>query len=105
MSLLENNETLILIKSLGATETDIDETVLVSRFEEIVRVDSFDTLVSHGEQGPRGVPGLKGDKGDTGSSASISTDPNNMTVLGGDGGIYTPDLVADPVAYYILAKS
>ena len=108
MSTLESNETLILAKTLSNTASDIDETVLVSRFEEIIRVDAFDSLVSHGEQGPQGIPGTKGDKGDkgdAGSSASLSTDPHNMTVLGGDGGIYTPDVVADPVAYYILAKS
>jgi len=35
----------------------------------------------------------------------ISTDEGNALTKGTDQGLYVPDLVADPVAYYILAKS
>ena len=39
-----------------------------------------------------------------GGGAGVSADADNRTTLGGDGGIYTPDLIVDPLAYYILAK-
>lgn len=34
-----------------------------------------------------------------------STDPDNRSTLGSDGGIYTPEIAVDPLAYYILAKA
>lgn len=49
-----------------------------------------------GPQGAQGAPGL---------AAFASADPNNRTVVGTDGGLYTPDITADPLAYYILAKA
>jgi hypothetical protein len=50
-------------------------------------------VISEGAQGPAGP------------SAFVSADPNNRTVTGTDGGFFTPDIVADPLAYYILAKA
>ena len=44
-------------------------------------------------------------QGPPGPTAFVSTDPDNRTVLGTDGGFYTPDIAADPLAYYILAKA
>lgn len=44
-------------------------------------------------------------KGEPGSAASISTDPDNRLTTGTDGGQFVPELTADPLAYYILAKS
>lgn len=38
-------------------------------------------------------------------AAPISADPGNRTTTGSDGGIYTPEIVADPLAYYILARA
>lgn len=70
------------------------EIVLVTRKgEEIVFQDVVTGMVTFAEQGPAR------------SAAFISTDPDNMTREGTDGGLYTPDLVADPLAYYILAKA
>lgn len=40
-----------------------------------------------------------------GALASISTDANNRTTRGSDGGLFTPDITSDPLAYYILAKA
>ena len=41
-----------------------------------------------------------------GGGANISADPGNRAVAGVDGGVYVrDDLVPDPLAYYILAKS
>jgi len=72
-----------------------EETVLVSLARDVVFVEEEDSsLVVYAEQGPRGIPGIKGDKGDkgdAGTSASLSTDPNNLSVIGSDGGIYTPE--------------
>lgn len=41
----------------------------------------------------------------TNYSVKASFDPDNRSRLGSDGGIYTPELTADPLAYYILAKA
>lgn len=49
-----------------------------------------------GPQGPRGLPG---------PAAFVSADPGNRTTTGADGGLYTPEIQADPLAYYILAKA
>ena len=43
-------------------------------------------------------------KGQDGVS-SISADPDNRAVLGTDNGVFVPEYIGDPVAYYILAKS
>lgn len=51
------------------------------------------------------LPFLKGDKGDTGDAAALSTDEGNRATLGSDSKVFVPDLVSDPLAYYILAKS
>ena len=45
--------------------------------------------------------GLQGPPG----NAAISTDPDNRLVRGLDAGLLVPELVADPLAYYILAKA
>lgn len=41
----------------------------------------------------------------TNYSVKASLDQDNRSRLGSDGGIYTPELAADPLAYYILAKA
>ena len=83
------------------------DTIIVQRPDEVEFIDNDSFLISHGEQGPRGVPGqsIKGDPGPPGPAAFVSADPDNRTKEGTDGGLYTPDLVVDPLAYYILAKS
>lgn len=51
------------------------------------------------DAGPVGAPGKDG-------QTNISADTPNRLSLGSDGGLYVPDdLVPDPLAYYILAKS
>jgi hypothetical protein len=47
----------------------------------------------------------RGPKGDSGAVASISTDPDNRLTTGSDDGLFVPELAADPLAYYILAKT
>ena len=37
--------------------------------------------------------------------AVISTDPDNRLTTGSDDGLFVPELAADPLAYYILAKT
>lgn len=84
------------------------DTIIVQKPDDVEFIENDSFLISHAEQGPRGVPGKKGDpgeKGDPGPAAFVSADANNMTRVGTDGGLYTPDLVSDPLAYYILAKS
>lgn len=49
--------------------------------------------------GVRGLPGPGG-----GDAPAISADPENRARAGTDGGVFVPELAADPVAYYILAK-
>lgn len=49
----------------------------------------------------RGAQGPKGDAADT----AISETAENRLTLAGDGGLYVPELVSDPLAYYILAKN
>lgn len=53
--------------------------------------------LSSGAPGPKGAPG---------TPASISADPGNRLAEGSDGGLLCAQWVgADPLAYYILAKS
>lgn len=84
----------------------ITELVIIDTIREVSRESSSETELIDDEvicelvtEGPRGPPGPPG------PGAFISTDPNNMTSMGTDGGIFTPDMVADPLAYYILAKA
>lgn len=57
---------------------DDAEILLVSKVEEIVRIDVNDILVTQAEQGVQGIPGAtgstgaKGDKGDPGDTVSIA---------------------------------
>ena len=44
-------------------------------------------------------------RGPAGSAAAISQDPGNRLTSGTDAGLLVPELVADPLAYYILAKA
>ena len=60
--------------------------------------------VTQGEQGPPGPPGK--DAPGSGGGPIISTDPANRITQGIDGGLHVlDDLVPDPLAYYILARS
>lgn len=43
----------------------------------------------------RGPPGV----------TPISADANNRLTTGTDGGLHVPDIMTDPLAYYILAKA
>lgn len=52
-----------------------------------------------------GLQGVPGPVGPAGPSVSISTDPENRLTTGTDSGLFVPELVADPLAYYILAKA
>ncbi|TAG50442.1 MAG: hypothetical protein EAZ30_00020 [Betaproteobacteria bacterium] len=45
--------------------------------------------------------GLQGAPGEV----AISTDPENRLRRGTDAGLLVPEIVADPLAYYILAKA
>ncbi len=49
--------------------------------------------------------GLQGAPGAPGVGAAISTDPDNRLVRGTDAGLLVPEIVTDPLAYYILAKA
>lgn len=105
MSSPSDADVIELIQRVGSSGDTI-EIAMESSSVEVYETTSH--LVSHAEQGPRGVPGKKGDpgeKGDPGPAAFVSADANNMTREGTDGGLFTPDLVSDPLAYYILAKS
>lgn len=53
----------------------------------------------------QGLRGARGEAGASGAAASLSADAGNRTVLGADGGMYTPELGVDPLAHYILAKN
>lgn len=58
-------------------------------------------LVEQGGQGPPGPPGPPGD-----ATVEISGDPDNRLERGSDQGLYVrDDLIPDPLAYYILARS
>lgn len=60
-------------------------------------------VLAAGGQGPRGMQGPPGPASPVGG---ISADDGNALTHGGDGGLYVPDdIPADPLAYYILARS
>lgn len=44
-------------------------------------------------------------RGPPGDAANISSDAENRLRAGSDGRLFVPELTADPVAYYILAKA
>lgn len=58
-----------------------------------------DTLVV--EVGLPGPPGKDGRDG----SGFVSAHPENRLVIAPDDGYYVPELMTDPLAYYILARS
>lgn len=66
-------------------------TTVVQRPAPVVAV----LAVKQGPSGPQGDPGVAG----------ISTDPDNRAKLGTDSQVFVPELLVDPVAYYILAKA
>jgi hypothetical protein len=51
------------------------------------------------------VPVGTGLQGRPGAGAAISTDPDNRLTRGTDEGLLVPEIVSDPLAYYILAKA
>lgn len=74
----------------------------------LVEGDGPSTLVVIQEAPPNTLEVVeKGPKGDSGSvtELAISTDPDNRLTTGSDNGLYVPELAADPLAYYILAKA
>ena len=86
--------------------------VLLITEPELLVLETADgtVLVEVARQGPPGRAGVDGANGADGAAgidgaARLSTDPGNRSILGSDQGIYTPDFVADPLAYYILAKA
>lgn len=84
------------------------ELLSLPRTEMLEReVPTYEMLL-FSEQGPPGPPGPQGAAGAPGKDGqtNISADTPNRLRLGSDGGLYVPDdLVTDPLAYYILAKS
>jgi len=68
----------------------------------IVNEVGSNLIVQESTIGPKGP---KGDPGSTGALASISTDANNRMTTGSDDNFFVPELMIDPLAYYILAKS
>lgn len=91
MAELEHGVTELISLTTESEVTELPQSVEV--FDERINV------IELVEQGKQGIPGPPG------PASFVSLDPNNMTQEGTDGGIFTPDVVADPVAYYILAKS
>ena len=74
----------------------------------LVEGDGPSTLVVLQDEQPNTIEIVeKGPKGDSGSATElpISTDPDNRLTTGSDNGLYVPELVVDPLAYYILAKA
>jgi len=53
--------------------------------------------VGSGVQGPPGPPGA--------GAAAISTDPDNRLTTGSDNALFVPEILIDPLAYYILSRS
>ena len=53
-----------------------------------------------------GTPGdfIEAQRGPPGVTP-ISTDADNRLTTGTDGGLHVPDIMADPLAYYILAQA
>ena len=71
----------------------------------LVEGDGPSTLVVLQDEQPNTIEIVeKGAKGDSGVVA-ISTDPDNRLTTGSDDGLFVPELAADPLAYYILAKT
>lgn len=62
-------------------------------------INNGGTVIVSNVIGVRGPPGPGG-----GDAPAISADPENRARAGSDGGVFVPELAADPVAYYILAK-
>ena len=81
------------------TQTEIVEVPQPST--EIVEVGIQGPPGPTGPQGPQGIQGPQGLSG----VAGISTDPDNRATQGTDGQVFVPELLIDPVAYYILAKA
>jgi len=50
-----------------------------------------------GPPGPQGAPGA--------GAAAISTDPDNRLTTGTDNALFVPEILIDPLAYYILSRS
>lgn len=86
--------------TMGDSVVSITEGVIQVVSDDTETVVSAETqsmvVVSVGEQGPPGRDGVM---------SQISTDPNNRITNGSDGGMFAPDILVDPLAYYILAKA
>ncbi len=77
--------------------------------------ESPSVVLTVGQQGPKGAKGDVGEKGEQGEvgpsgsngTSSISTDANNQSRLGTDGGVFTPlfDISEDLMNLYNLAKA
>jgi len=78
--------------------TVVEESTTLKADETVV------TLISEGIQGPPGPPGPVGPKGDS-TKTFVSADPDNRLTTGSDDGLFVPEIVIDPLAYYILAKA
>lgn len=72
-------------------------------YRETILVESPPAIeiIETAEQGMPGPPGPAAPAG------GISEDPGNNLATGNDGGLFVPDcdIAADPLAYYILARS
>lgn len=64
------------------------------------------TLQKPGQSGMVAMVGAPGPRGPAGSGSTPSVDSQNRATLGSDSQLYVPEWAgADPLAYYILAKS
>ena len=81
------------------------ETIIVTVTEtDVLSTETFD-LIDVAAQGPMGPQGPQGTPGVSGAAAGISTDPDNRLAVGSDSGLYCPEILIDPLAYYILSRS
>ena len=74
---------------------------VITVIEEPTTLEAGETVVTLISEVIQGPPGPKGDS----ANASISADLDNRLTTGSDNGLYVPELAADPLAYYILAKA
>jgi hypothetical protein len=80
----------------GALGTDITVISLTQAPISVLTIPQAPVTVVTAGQGLQGAPGPGG---------FVSRDPGNTLSLGTDDGLYAPDLTADPLAHYLLAKA
>lgn len=73
--------------------SDVEVLVITEEVSDLLDATEDSELLEKNEQGPPGP------------SVFISMDTNNRLSKGTDDGLFVPDIAADPLAYYILAKA